>query len=309
LADHGEIPELIVVGITSTVRIRDFTQTDWATHWVGGGGANNFKKFLSSELIPEVERRFRANEFRILSGHSAGGQFVLYCLTSEPALFQAYVAIASSLDWDDRLPRRSLEQSFETTRELRAFLYVARADDSGAPLADFDGLVEVLRTKSPQGLRWHGAAYPDETHVSVPLLAQIDAMRRLYDGYRFHSDLVPKGLAFAEQHFRTVSDKVGSVIEVPEDVINELGYEALGDGKVADAIALFERNVEGHPQSANAFDSLADGLVKAGRWPDAVKASEQAAALAIEFDHPSRASFIERAKKMKEKSAEAEKAK
>ena len=55
LAAQGEIPDMIVVAVTSTVRIRDFTQTDWASHWVGGGGANNFKRFLSSELMPEVE--------------------------------------------------------------------------------------------------------------------------------------------------------------------------------------------------------------------------------------------------------------
>ena len=46
LSSQGEIPELIVVAITSTVRIRDFTQTDWSSHWIGGGGAKNFKSFL-----------------------------------------------------------------------------------------------------------------------------------------------------------------------------------------------------------------------------------------------------------------------
>ena len=29
LAAHGEIPELIVVGLDSTVRVRDFSPTDW----------------------------------------------------------------------------------------------------------------------------------------------------------------------------------------------------------------------------------------------------------------------------------------
>jgi uncharacterized protein len=87
LSSHGEIPELIVVAITSTIRIRDFTQTDWSTHWIGGGGAVNFKSFLSDELLPTVEKNFRTNGFRILTGHSASGQFALYCLTSEPDLY------------------------------------------------------------------------------------------------------------------------------------------------------------------------------------------------------------------------------
>ncbi len=89
LSSTNEIPELIVVAITSTVRVRDFTQTDWSSHWIGGGGANNFKNFLSKELISEIEKNYRTNNFRILSGHSAAGQFVLYSLTSEPSLFNA----------------------------------------------------------------------------------------------------------------------------------------------------------------------------------------------------------------------------
>src|SRR5882724_5962098 len=121
LAAQGEIPEMIVVAIASTVRVRDFTQTDWPRMWVGGGGANNFKRFLSAELIPDVERKYRTDGFRVLSGHSAGGQFALYCLTSEPSLFHAYFALSPSLDWDDNLPQRSLEQSFELTRSLPAF--------------------------------------------------------------------------------------------------------------------------------------------------------------------------------------------
>ena len=35
LSAQGEMPEMIVVAMASTVRIRDFTQTDWSSHWVG----------------------------------------------------------------------------------------------------------------------------------------------------------------------------------------------------------------------------------------------------------------------------------
>ena len=81
LAAHGEIPELVVVGLDSTVRVRDFSPTDWPEAWVGGGGAGNFKRFLSTELIPTIERTYRTDGFRVLSGPSAGGLFALYCLT------------------------------------------------------------------------------------------------------------------------------------------------------------------------------------------------------------------------------------
>lgn len=299
LAAQGEIPEMIVVAIDSTVRIRDFTQSDWSTAWVGGGGAANFKRFLSAELIPNVERAYRTDGFRVLAGHSAGGQFVLYCLTSEPALFHAYLAFSPSLDWDDNLPQKSLAKSFEPARSLKAFLYVARSDDSGRALADYERLVETLKVKSPEGFRWHSQAYPDETHGSIPLVAQIDALRRLYAGYRFHGDLLAKGLAFVEKHYADVSTTVGWPLPVPESVINELGYDALSAGKTDAAIALFKRNVQANPNSANAHDSLADAYEKAENWTEAAGAAQRAAALAVELDLPNRDYFAQHAAKMK----------
>ena len=301
LASQGEIPEMIVVAVASTVRVRDFTQTDWPSAWVGGGGADNFKRFLSNELIPEIDRSYRTDRFRILSGHSAGGQFALYCLTTEPSLFHAYFALSPSLDWDENLPQRSLEKSFESTRSLPAFLYVARSDDSGRALADYERLVETLKTKSPQGFRWHSQAFPDETHISIPLLGQIDALRHLYAGYRFHNDLLEKGFPFAKQHFQDVSKTVGWPLAIPEGVINSLGYAALSEGKTEDAVALFKRNVEANPNSANAYDSLSDGYAKAGQWLEAASASDRSATLAVQFELPNSAYFKQQAKKMNDR--------
>lgn len=304
LAAQGEIPEMIVVAVASTVRVRDFTQSDWPKAWIGGGGAANFRRFLSAELIPRIEKDYRANGFRILYGHSAAGQFALYCLASEPSLFRAYFAFSPSLDWDDNLPRRSLEKSFETSTGLSAFLYVARSDDAGRALADFDDLVRVLEKRSPPGLRWKSRAWPEERHVTLPLLGQVDALRQLYDGYRFHDDFLPKGYPYAKSHYENVSKTLGWRVGVPEGVVNELGYAALSEGKVREAIELFLLNVEANPNSANAWDSLADGQAKAGDARAALDASRRAAALATEFDLPNRSLFVEQAKKRERELAE-----
>jgi uncharacterized protein len=301
LSSHGEIPELIVVAITSTVRIRDFTQTDWSSHWIGGGGAINFKSFLSEELLPTVEKDFRTNRFRILSGHSASGQFTLYCLSSQPSLFNAYFAISPSLDWDNNLPQRSLEESFNNTDSLRTFLYVARSDDAGQALADYLKLVETLESKSPKGFRWFSKAFPDETHSSIPLLAQIDALRQLYNGYRLHNDLLINGIKFAEKHFEGVSNKVGYKILVPEDIINNLGYEALEKGNIQEAILIFKRNIHQNPNSSNAFDSLADAYKEAGMWNEAIESSERAVELARKYNNPNLSYFVEHSKTIKER--------
>lgn len=308
LSAQGEIPELIIVAITSTVRIRDYTQTDWSSHWIGGGGAKNFKSFLSKELIPKINKDFRTNGFRILSGHSAAGQFALYVLSEEPSLFNVYIAISPDLTWDDHLPQRSLAESFGKIDSLKAFLYFAWSDDLGSALADDMKLVETLKTQSPKGFRWIGKAFPDETHISVPLLAQIDALRQLYSGYRFHDDLLDKGLTFAEKHFQEVSKMVGYEIPIPKDVINNFGYEALGNGNIQEAIKLFKRNIKQNPNSANAFDSITDAYEKAGMLSEAMASVEKAVELINKFDNPNGEYILNHAKKIKNK-LESEKSK
>jgi uncharacterized protein len=302
LSTHGEIPELIVVGITSTVRIRDFTQTDWSSHWVGGGGARNFRQFLSAELIPAIEKNFRTNHFRILSGHSAGGQFALYALASEPSLFNAYFAISPSLDWDNGLPERSLAESFAHADSLKAFLYFAWSDDLGQALEADQKLVGTLKAKSPRAFRWVANGMPDETHISIPLPAHIDALRQLFAGYRFHDDLLVNGIGFAEKHFEAVSATVGYTIPVPEDVINNFGYEELGKGNVQAALVFFKRNIAQNPYSANAYDGIADAYEKAAMWPEAIGASEKSIELERRFADPSLGYFAEHLKKIKDKS-------
>jgi predicted alpha/beta superfamily hydrolase len=297
LAAQGEIPETIVVAIASTVRVRDFTQTDWPQAWVGGGGAANFKRFLSTELIPAVEKAYRTDGFRILSGHSAGGQFALYCLTSDPSLFRAYFAFSSSLDWDDRLPVKSLKKALESARTLAAYVYVAREDDSGQALADYDSLVAALGSRKIPGFRFTSEAFPDERHSSTPLRGQIHALKALYAGYWLPEGLAEKGLPAVEAHYEGVSRTLGWPTAVPEDAINELAYAALEQKKTDEAIALFKRNADANPGSASAWDGLADGYAKAGRWREAASASDRSVELGAAYDHPDLVHFRSRAKK------------
>ncbi|WP_243382888.1 alpha/beta hydrolase-fold protein [Geothrix alkalitolerans] len=298
LATHGEMPEMIVVGVDSTVRIRDFTQTDWAEAWVGGGGAATFKAFLAKELLPQLDRSYRTNGYRVISGHSAAGQFVLYCLTSEPSLFQAYLALSPSLEWDHNLPRRSLEKALASTPSLKAFLYVAHSDDFGRALAEDQRLVRALETTAPRGFRWASASFSEESHTGMTLLAEIDGLRHLFSGYRFSDDLTDLGIAFAQAHFDEVSKVVGYPIGVPEPVVNDLAYGALSAGRTEEALALFRRNVEANPNSANAYDGLADGLAKAGQWQEAAQAADHAVALATRLSQPGLPQFVAHAKKL-----------
>lgn len=61
-----------------------------------------------------------------------------------------------------------------------------------------------------------------------------------------------------------------------EAVLNALAYTLLRVGKSAEAAAVFRMNAERHPQSANAWDSLAEAAEGSGDRAEAVRASRRA---------------------------------
>lgn len=91
------MPPVIIVNIShgddaTRLRARDFTPTRSAK-LAGSGGAPAFLAFLEGDIIPFVERTYRAIPTdRAILGHSLGATFALYAMEQRPALFQRIVA-------------------------------------------------------------------------------------------------------------------------------------------------------------------------------------------------------------------------
>ena len=85
---------------------------------------------------------------------------------------------------------------------------------------------------------------------------------------------------------RYVSDPTHEFVNV-EGTMNTLGYELLGQGKVDEAVAVFELNAEAYPESANVFDSLGDGYRAAGDTEAAIASYRKALEVDPDFG-PSR---------------------
>lgn len=68
------------------------------------GGSARFLQFLESELLPRVERQWRADaERRILFGQSRGGSFALYAAYERSRLFHGFVASNPGREANSRL--------------------------------------------------------------------------------------------------------------------------------------------------------------------------------------------------------------
>ena len=78
---------------------------------------------------------------------------------------------------------------------------------------------------------------------------------------------------------------------MPEDLINQMGYQFLFDNKPEEAIAVFKANVERYPASANVYDSLAEAYERGGRIDLAEPLYDKARTLGEQNNDPNAAIF------------------
>ena len=109
----------------------------------------------------------------------------------------------------------------------------------------------------------------DTEYGSVVLRSHYFGLRKVYEGWQplrdLNSGAILGGLKGADAHYAKLSEKFGYKIPVPENLINQIGYQFLFDGKREEAIAAFKANVERYPGSANVYDSLAEAYERGGQ--------------------------------------------
>ncbi len=286
LVDNGRMPPLIVVGITNTDRTRDLTPTHSSDKDSTGkenlptsGGGDHFFDFIQTELMPQIDRRYRTGPYKIFAGHSLGGLMAIHILTSRPDMFQAYIAVSPSLWWEKQHTLHQAQDFFAAHEELNKSLFFSLGGEGAGMQSGFDELKKTLTAKAPKGFHWGTEQFPDETHGSTVLRAHYAALRSIFSDWEMPRDDNGSplgGMSGIEQHYRELSQRYGYTIALPENLINGYGYQLLGDKKFDEAIAVFQRNVQLYPGSANVYDSLGDGYEGAGKFDLALRNCEKA---------------------------------
>lgn len=300
LARRGRMPEMIVVGVPNTRdRDHDLTPPPSKTERVDdgrlltevaptAGGADQFLRFLTEELIPSMDTRYRTQPYRVLVGHSFGGLFAVHALVRKPESFQAYVAISPSLHWNSgELARIAPEACSRLTAPGRT-LYLTVGTEGDAPLGPIRALAKELRKRKPSALTWrYDELSADELrgddHSTMPHRGTYEGLKFVFSGWNPPEALLLSGdLASLEAHYAGLSQRMGYPVLPPEQVLNRVGYRQLRAKRTPQAIAAFERAVALYPDSANAYDSLGEGLEAAGRLQEALARYERALVLGRE---------------------------
>lgn len=186
-----EIPDAIIVGISygsETFEGGNFRSTDFTAesaereYW---GGADKFQGFLSDELIPLIESRYRSrSEQRIIFGQSLGGQFVLYTALTQPDLFWGHIASNPALHRNLPFFLRRHAESATGKPDSRLFFASGTNDD---PVFREPAVSWMEHWSNQDDLPWQleVVSLEGHSHMSAPPASFRRGMRWLFaDGRR-----------------------------------------------------------------------------------------------------------------------------
>ncbi len=319
------LPEMIVVAISNADnRTRDLTPTEVVSrHGMtvpASGGADDFLQFLEEELIPHVDGTFPTTPHRVLIGHSYAGLFAIHMLVNRPGLFDNFVAIDPSLDWDDgrwlsetlpkirRLPgpesgRIPTGLHLSIANEIIRFSDRLTVDDVDSDTTGFSlgvrsmlTFARTLESSAPAGLRFAWQFYPQDIHGSIPLPGMRDALVFLYDSWElkrpslYNDPSTPAAdlLALIRAQSRAKTEMMGYHSPMEEELLDMLGNMALQMGQPEKAMAVLELNAQYYPESQTAHLSLVEVCLETENFECALEHARIADGIAGGSEHVKR---------------------
>jgi uncharacterized protein len=299
------LPEMIVVGIPNTDRTRDLTTSHvlWDPEYdssfvVTSGGGEKFTSFIETELMPYIDSLYPTSSYRILIGHSFGGLLVINTLINHTKIFNAYITIDPSMSWDNEKLLNQTKTVLSKKDFIGTTLYLAAANTVGSKLDTFTVITDTslstrhirsilklssyLKSSPKNNLKFNWKYYKDDDHTSVPLIAEYDALRYIFDYYNFrlyyndYADVNKALIDKMENHYQNVSTQIGYKVRPPQDMVNLLGYWAIYLKRFVEAIYLFKLNVNNYPTSSDVYDSLGDCYAAKGDKLNAIDSYKKA---------------------------------
>ena len=272
----GKMPEMILVSIQNTNRSRDLTPTNDKNGGRETGGADKFLQFIEKEVMPLIEKNYRTQPFKIFAGHSLGGLTVVYSFATRPDLFDAYIAASPVLQYDDYFVIKETEKLFGQKRDLEKTMFLGLGDEPDYKNG-WNKFQKLLKDEKPKNFEYEFREFADDNHPSVVLPVYYHGLRKIFDGWSARNAKIVSDL---ENHYKKLSKRFGYEIIIPEDTLTFSAYQYLQQKLYDEAIKLFKKTVEYHPDSANAHNALGEALEEDGQFKQAAESFKKALELA-----------------------------
>ena len=179
LIQSKKIPPVILVGIQNTDRKRDLTgptevKEDKEIAPEVGKSAN-FRSFITEELMPEINQKYRTTNRKGLIGESLAGLFVMETFLLKPADFDFYIAFDPSLWWNAHNYDKNVEKYLGNLPDKKTTIWFASSGTDGMSQST-QNIANALEKISPSKVAWKYSDEPKEKHNTIFRATKVKAI-------------------------------------------------------------------------------------------------------------------------------------
>jgi len=170
LIENKNISPIILVGIENTERGRDLTGLSEvvgdAKYCPITDGSKNFRAFISEELVPEINRKYRTKNKKGIIGESLAGLFVMETFFLKPKSFDFYIAMDPSLWWNNHYLVRNSKKLLTNfpNKDIRLWFAGSSAEDISKYTNDLN---KSLQNNTSKRLIMKYSDEPNEKHNTI----------------------------------------------------------------------------------------------------------------------------------------------
>ncbi len=265
LSTYGFMPEVIVVAIHNTNRFRDMPIPDR----YGQGNELRFLEFLTKELVPNIEKKYRTHPLRILVGHSQGGLFSTYTAVSDQNTFNWFVSMDAPLfDVVNTFKEQLLVLVNSPSYQGR---YIT-VDRKFGWLDDWSQVEKRLTSDILKTRFARFEASPNETHESMTYEGTYKAIKHLFSDYS-PKDILTKNLSILKKEYQFKSEQYNYKVSIPTRLLTRNIDDLIFQARTEEAQELLDYLIENYGSSANTsqFQSRINEAIEQGPLDETVE--------------------------------------
>ncbi len=276
LQEASFIPQLIIIGVKNVDRYRDNLPINRNGE---KGGADNFLKFFTDELIPFIDNSYRTKDFRILLGPQAGASFSLYTLMERPGLFR--VNIITNPFWNRSVREYLLAKAdkfFNLEESLDNFLFITcnTIDDNEATMDYLHRFAAIVQDgKRSDFTMILNPVGEDEAEDFIPSPGLKEGLKTYFKEYKFPEEREIDGLDDLRDYYQTLSHDYGYEIDIPEFTLIRQADRLQERQRFEQARIIYEYVSDQYPHDLNSYHRLAELHRKFGDYDRSIKYYEE----------------------------------
>ena len=253
LTISDQMPATIIVSVDSEQMKRTKETLHKKTNPIGMAEENEL--FIFNELIPFIEKNYKASKFRLLIGHSRYGYLTTYLFEKRLNQLNAVIALSPFFTTQQNM---NLSDSISavnsyTGKHIKYYRYGIGNDFP----EEFEVMEQSLKLIDNKGINAKGILLPAAYHNATPGLLIPTALYNVFEYWskqlNLFFDISNKNMNQLEIASKNIENHYGQKLRASIGILNGKGWEFYNDKQYEKAIAIWEILLTEYPNFSQGY--------------------------------------------------------